>query len=610
MQQKPSEPARQPTDAELEDLFSDLLETEKRDAAPKKRVHKTPFERKMQKVAEKRERADRRAHDKIWKEFEKDAPTAALDMELDTAVRAHSERKAPPMPQFTAEEMRAEAAATENGNGKIEWVSDGRKSKFHVNMNAEETTVASTQAEQPLDPPPAKVPRTTQENQQISAPLFMAKARGRRPQHADGPAVAVQTPASEFDAPVEPAPGIDPVSGKLAVQAPLVQRPLAEVGISGEAPQQVTTNAQRRGTPAEEAAIAAAVACLPPVPKGGHREPARRLPATTEPAAAAAYNCAPRASLASARSEVLVAAGRDENDPDPDAVAIERERERAAGNAASASDAAGPVADVELALEQSVERLRTMMSKATVQGTGGGASGKSAILSELQKFVKISEEREGVRASVERQAWDIWPESLKSVVETFGLQSGRANPTVVSVQYDVKHPDLATYTRAFEEHELLREIDTRNLDNGEPERACCKGEKCIMYAKYGYRMRECVSPHENEHRRHTRKWLHTQPRMCLPCRRWMTAAGYYSQRVAATPCDPDLCYQSHGNLINIKGEYNADNCIVPSGVYLGIWEPIVLHTDEMLVPDGVPRGPGEPRFLRQRYPPCDGPRNF
>ena len=129
-----------------------------------------------------------------------------------------------------------------------------------------------------------------------------------------------------------------------------------------------------------------------------------------------------------------------------------------------------------------------------------------------------------------------------------------------------KNHEIVPITREYEES-FLCEPD-------EGERKCCmmsacEGLKLVDNGVGGFVLREFILPNCTQN---------TIPAMCLLCTRKSISRAYFSMLSADTSCRANCTLSSYYNLVNVPGEYRADDCIISNDDrYMGLLMPVVVY---------------------------------
>lgn len=142
--------------------------------------------------------------------------------------------------------------------------------------------------------------------------------------------------------------------------------------------------------------------------------------------------------------------------------------------------------------------------------------------------------------------------------------SGRPSATTPAVQNGM-YQNTELIPREYEEKQLRT---PRVL-----EAACRAGPKCVCFEKFGFVMKEFVSPSKAADIARTGR-KDAESNMCLVCLRH--TAMYLRVKASITGIMPAVDYlsQSHSNIVNEVGEYTLDYCLEPG---FGIIDPIVIN---------------------------------
>ena len=114
------------------------------------------------------------------------------------------------------------------------------------------------------------------------------------------------------------------------------------------------------------------------------------------------------------------------------------------------------------------------------------------------------------------------------------------------------------------------------------ERECIHGPECegnfIPNSEQPFTLREFLYPSEYENYKKTGHYPSQQNR-CIFCIRCELARALIYIRANGVSCKQDSILQKHRNLVNIKGEYRLEDCILTKkDCWEGIIDPVVLHT--------------------------------
>ena len=137
-----------------------------------------------------------------------------------------------------------------------------------------------------------------------------------------------------------------------------------------------------------------------------------------------------------------------------------------------------------------------------------------------------------------------------------------------------KRSKIEAVSRKYEE-EFLREPKSN-------ERQCLMGNKCeglnISQAKDRvFILREFLLPSEQTEYEKTGKYPN-EVRLCVMCKRVEILRAFINIKADTMGIKHDALLQDYRNLVNMKGEYRLQDCILSSRhVYEGLIDPIVLH---------------------------------
>ena len=148
---------------------------------------------------------------------------------------------------------------------------------------------------------------------------------------------------------------------------------------------------------------------------------------------------------------------------------------------------------------------------------------------------------------------------------------GRAQPKLVTNHVKHEKDSIEVCTRAYEENFLV-EPNAQLL-----ERPCINGEQCESMHMGGFVLREFLLPSQLQ----AAQSSEVPQRTCLMCARLDILRLHLQNntRVAYGESLINVLYQEHHNLVDVKGEYLSEDCVIPDGnrSYTGLIGPAVMH---------------------------------
>ena len=100
--------------------------------------------------------------------------------------------------------------------------------------------------------------------------------------------------------------------------------------------------------------------------------------------------------------------------------------------------------------------------------------------------------------------------------------------------------------------------------------SACEGLKLVDNGVGGFVLREFILPNVEEH--------DVNPSMCLLCTRKSISRAYFAMLSGEQSCRPNCVISRYYNLVNIPGEYRADDCIISNDdTYMGLVHPVVVY---------------------------------